>query len=134
MARWAGAVGWRLWLDPGVGFGKDARESTRLLSSVAKLRARSPGLAGLPWVVGFSRKRFVAELIGEASAAPLRCPDGTPTPHLQRRVTAGAIMTAWCVSRGVNMIRTHDVREAAMARQVQTRLEAEEAEEEGAPQ
>lgn len=61
-ARAAAAAGvppQRLWLDPGIGFGKDVEGNLSLL-------AQLPGLAALghPVVVGVSRKSFIGRLTG----------------------------------------------------------------------
>jgi dihydropteroate synthase len=55
----AGVPAHRVWLDPGIGFGKDAAGNLSLLAGL-------PELAGLghPLVVGASRKSFIGKITG----------------------------------------------------------------------
>jgi dihydropteroate synthase len=62
-ARDAGIAAERIWLDPGIGFGKDPRGNLRLLGALPDLAA-----LGHPVVVGASRKSFVGALTGAAVA------------------------------------------------------------------
>ena len=88
----------RIFLDPGIGFGKTQEHDLKLLS-------RLRGLTGLgyPVLVGPSRKRFIGRIIAEPRAAD--------------RIfgTAGAV--AWCATNGAAAVRVHDVK--AMAQVVQ---------------
>lgn len=58
-ARSAGVPAERVWLDPGVGFGKDVEGNLRLLAHLEDLAA-----LGHPVVVGASRKSFIGRLCG----------------------------------------------------------------------
>jgi dihydropteroate synthase len=84
-----------IWLDPGLGFAKTARQSVQLLSSLGRFRK-----TGYRVLVGPSRKSFIAEL------APN--PDGAP-PAPQDRLGGTAAAVATCVAAGVDAIRVHDV-------------------------
>jgi dihydropteroate synthase len=89
----AGAVGIgrdRLCIDPGIGFGKNLEHNLALLRAIGSFRE-----LGVPVLVGVSRKRFVGELSGADD----------PASRLEGSV-AGAV---WCASRGVEMVRVHDV-------------------------
>jgi dihydropteroate synthase len=55
----AGVAGERVWLDPGIGFGKDDAGNLALLAALPDLAA-----AGHPVVVGPSRKSFIGRLTG----------------------------------------------------------------------
>ncbi len=82
-------------LDPGFGFGKTPDENLRLLGSVDRLLD-----AGLPVMVGISRKSTIGVALGSATA---------PAPVDARLFgTLGA--TAVAVLRGATLVRTHDVR------------------------
>jgi len=84
-----------VWLDPGLGFAKTARQSAALLSSLGRFRK-----TGYRVVVGPSRKSFIAEL------APNH--DGErPAPEDRLGGTAAAV--AACVVAGVDAVRVHDV-------------------------
>jgi len=77
-------------LDPGVGFGKSAGQSTALLAATGRLAA-----IGRPVLVGASRKSFLGRLTGE--------------PDPDRRLEAGLAATAIAVFEGARIVRVHDV-------------------------
>ena len=52
----------KIWLDPGIGFGKDDAGNLSLLAALPDLAA-----AGHPVVVGPSRKSFIGRLTGHPS-------------------------------------------------------------------
>lgn len=81
----------RIWLDPGIGFGKTLAHNLALLAALPRLRAH-----GFPLLLATSRKRFIAAV--------------DPTgPNAGNRI-GGSIATAlWGVSRGCAMVRCHDV-------------------------
>ena len=89
-ARTAGCR--ELWVDPGIGFGKDLSDNLRLLAGLGELR-RS---LGVPVMVGVSRKRFIGELLAR--------PVG-------ERLFGTAAAVAVAVAAGVDAVRVHDVRE-----------------------
>jgi dihydropteroate synthase len=55
----AGIPHGRIWIDPGIGFGKDAQGNVRLLAALPELAA-----LGHPVVIGASRKSFIGQLTG----------------------------------------------------------------------
>ena len=83
----------RVVIDPGLGFGKRTPQNLALLCRAGELGAR----LGCPVMVGPSRKRFIAELIGDEA--------GDMT--LRDRGTVGACLAA--VAGGAQLVRTHDV-------------------------
>jgi len=85
----------RIWLDPGIGFAKTARESLELI-------LRTPELVetGFPVLVGSSRKSFVAELAPDASGE-------RPDPRHRLGGTAATVTLA--VLGGARAVRVHDV-------------------------
>ena len=93
----AGVARQRLWLDPGIGFGKTPAHNLALLAALPRFVA-----LGFPVLLGASRKRFIAALdpLGEAADGRL---GGSLAAHL-----AGA-------AAGVAAVRVHDVRETAQA-------------------
>jgi dihydropteroate synthase len=78
-----------IWLDPGLGFAKNARQSFELLARLGELTAE-----GVPVVVGASRKSFIASV------------DGAP-PNDRIGGTIAACLAA--VERGARVLRVHDV-------------------------
>ncbi|RMF87274.1 MAG: hypothetical protein D6739_01945 [Nitrospirae bacterium] len=104
-ARAAGIARDRIWLDPGIGFGKDDPGNLALLAALPDLAA-----LGHPVVVGPSRKSFIGRLTGApvgdrlpgtlAALEPaLRCPRAVvrvhdPAPVRQYLAVARAILEA----------------------------------------
>ncbi len=84
-----------VWLDPGLGFAKTARQSAELLSSLGRFRK-----TGYRVLVGPSRKSFIAELAPDPSG-------GRPPADARLGGTAAAV--AMCVAAGVDAVRVHDV-------------------------
>ena len=80
-------------LDPGLGFGKDVAENLQLLQQLEDLQA-----FGLPILIGLSNKRF----IGAVTEQPL-----------EQRSVGNIAATAWALSRGAQIIRTHQPFEIA---------------------
>ncbi len=89
----------RLWLDPGLGFGKTARHNLELLRRLPELKA-----LGLPLVVGASRKKFLGKILG------------TDDPTDRKEGTAATV--ALSIAGGADMVRVHDVREMARVAKV----------------
>ncbi|KAK4130217.1 Dihydropteroate synthase [Trichocladium antarcticum] len=97
-AEAAGIRRWRVVLDPGLGFAKLGPQNVRVLRGLEELRAW-PGLAGMPWLVGSSRKSFIGKVTG------------VPTPR--ERIWGTAATVAAAVQGGADVVRVHDVREMA---------------------
>jgi dihydropteroate synthase len=93
-----------IWLDPGIGFGKTRAHNLALLAHLGPLVAAADA-EGFSTMVGTSRKSFLAALGG-----PPRPPEPATaaTPPADR--LEGSLATAvWAMSRGVGMVRVHDV-------------------------
>ncbi|KAK4157339.1 putative dihydropteroate synthase [Chaetomidium leptoderma] len=97
-AEAAGVRRWRIVLDPGLGFAKVGRQNVDVLRHLDELR-NWPGLQGLPWLVGSSRKSFIGRVTG------------VPTP--KERIWGTAATVAAAVQGGADVVRVHDVREMA---------------------
>jgi len=97
----AGVAREKIWLDPGVGFGKHmTRHNLPLLAGLDRI----VGL-GFPVLLGVSRKSFVSALDG-----------GDRGPHAR---LGGSIAGAlWGAQAGVAAVRVHDVRETVQALRV----------------
>lgn len=100
----AGVPREKIWLDPGIGFGKTPAHNLALLAALPRLVA-----LGYPVLLGASRKRFIAALdpLGAEPAARL---GGSLAVHLH-----GAVA-------GVAAVRVHDVRETVQALSVWTAI------------
>jgi dihydropteroate synthase len=94
----AGVAEERVWLDPGIGFGKNLDHNLELLRRLGELHE-----LGRPLVVGTSRKSFLGKIDGSAVEDRL---GGT---------IASSILAA---AEGADVIRVHDVAEAAQAAKV----------------
>lgn len=92
----------RIWLDPGIGFGKTAAHNHELLRRLGELR----GL-GRPLVIGTSRKSF----LGSA--------DGSPAGERLGGTIASSVLAA---AEGADVLRVHDVAEVAQALTVATAI------------
>ena len=95
-AEAAGVEKRRIVLDPGIGFGKTIEHNLRLLKEIDRFSKH-----GYPVLLGASRKRFLGEITGEPDAAG--------------RDDATTATTCWGITRGVSIVRVHDVRAARHA-------------------
>lgn len=93
-AEEAGIRRWRIILDPGIGFAKTLEQNLELLQRQAELR-EFPGLEGLPWLVGTSRKAFIGKVTGVEEA--------------RQRVWGSAAAITAAIQGGADIVRVHDV-------------------------
>jgi dihydropteroate synthase len=98
----AGIAEERIWLDPGIGFGKTAEHNMELLRRLGELRE-----LGRPLVIGTSRKSFIGRLDGSAAGERL---GGT---------IASSVLAA---VEGAAVLRVHDVAEVRQALTVATAI------------
>jgi dihydropteroate synthase len=80
----------RIWVDPGIGFGKRAEHNLALLGRLKEICER----LAVPVMVGVSRKAFIGQLTGRIAA--------------ERQFGTAAAVTA-CVLAGARAVRVHDV-------------------------
>lgn len=103
----AGVVRDRIWVDPGIGFGKHITEhNVPLLAQLERVVA-----LGWPVLLGASRKAFIGAL------------DGGKVPAAQRLGGSIAVALAGAAA-GVAAVRVHDVRETVQALRVWQAIEA----------
>lgn len=86
----------KIWLDPGIGFGKTLDHNLLLLKNLDQVVAK-----GFPVLIGVSRKSFIGKVTG-VDIADARMPGS-----LAAQVIAQ--------SNGAQIIRTHDVKESKQA-------------------
>lgn len=91
----------QVWIDPGIGFGKTAAHNLALLRHLDRFVA-----SGWPVLIGTSRKSFLGTLTPG--------PDGAPAPP-EDRIEPTVATTVWAMTRGVDVLRVHDVRPVAHA-------------------
>jgi dihydropteroate synthase len=97
----------KLWLDPGIGFGKTTGHNLALLAHaehfVALARRYGAGV-----LIGTSRKRFLGEL-------------GRESLDVDQRFEASLATAAWAMLQGVSMVRVHDAVAAVQLRELLVR-------------
>jgi dihydropteroate synthase len=91
----AGIAEQRVWLDPGIGFGKAAEHNMELLRRLGEL-----GELGRPLVIGTSRKSFIATV------------DGADAGERLGGTIASSVLAA---AEGAEVLRVHDVAELGQA-------------------
>jgi dihydropteroate synthase len=94
-ARAAGVAEERIWLDPGIGFGKTAEHNLELLRRLSELTE-----LGRPLVVGASRKSFIGRLDGSAAG---------------ERLGGSIASSVLAAAEGADVLRVHDVAEMSEA-------------------
>jgi len=88
----AGIAEERVWLDPGIGFGKTVAHNLELLRRLGELVE-----LGRPVVVGTSRKSFLGRL------------SGSPGREVGDRVAGTIATNVLALERGATIFRVHDV-------------------------
>jgi dihydropteroate synthase len=88
----------RVWLDPGIGFGKTLEHNLELLRRLDEIVA-----IGRPVVIGTSRKSFLGKITGRDVA---------------ERLPASIATNVLAYERGATVFRVHDVAEVADALKV----------------
>jgi dihydropteroate synthase len=86
----------KIWIDPGIGFGKTLDHNLALLRALPTFVQ-----TGFPVLVGVSRKSFISHLTGESE----------PT----KRFPGSAAAALWAAHCGVQALRVHDVAETLQA-------------------
>jgi dihydropteroate synthase len=84
----------RIFIDPGIGFGKTLEHNLKLLANIDKFIK-----TGYRVLVGPSRKKFIGTLTGKNNPAD--------------RIFGTAAAVALCASAGVSILRVHDIAEMA---------------------
>jgi dihydropteroate synthase len=85
----------RIWLDPGIGFGKTLEHNLELLRRLRELRE-----LGRPLVVGTSRKSFIGKV---------------DCSGVEDRIGGSIASSVLAVAEGADVLRVHDVAEMAQA-------------------
>lgn len=93
-------------LDPGIGFGLTKRENLLILQELDSLHQ-----AGFPIFLGVSRKRFLVSILEENGFEV----NPETQEGFENRDTASAHLTTLAASRGVEVVRVHEVAPHRMA-------------------
>jgi dihydropteroate synthase len=107
IAEAAGVHPAKIWIDPGIGFGKTLQHNLALIRGLPRLRNRTERRL----VFGASRKSFIAKI--------------DPGAETDQRLggSIGAALAAW--EFGADMLRVHDVAETVQALKVWLAIGAE---------
>jgi len=100
----AGVARDRIWVDPGIGFGKRLEHNLELLARLDQIAA-----LGFPVVLGVSRKRFIRAIDAAGEDASDRLGGSL----------AGAL---WGARHGASVLRVHDVQATVQALKVWTAI------------
>jgi dihydropteroate synthase len=92
----AGVDARSVFVDPGIGFAKQLEQNVSLLRALPEVAAR----AGMPLVVGTSRKSFLGRILGDLDLD---------------RDGATLATTVWCFLNGASVVRVHDVESTVRA-------------------
>jgi dihydropteroate synthase len=124
----------RLWIDPGIGFGKTLGHNLDLLAHLDRFVD-----SGLPVAVGTSRKSSLGTLLAASDQRGRYCPeDAEPATAAPRaadievvppddRLEGSLATVTWAMAQGVDLVRVHDVAPTVQAVRVVTAdLSAEE--------
>jgi dihydropteroate synthase len=98
MAVAAGMDEEKVWVDPGIGFGKTLEHNLELLRRLGELRE-----LGRPLVVGTSRKSFIGKVDGS---------------EVEQRIGGSVATAVLAAANGADVLRVHDVAETAQALRV----------------
>ena len=91
----AGVAEERIWVDPGIGFGKTVEHNLELLRRLGEIAT-----LGRPVVIGSSRKRFLGEITGR---------------EIGERLGGTIASNVLALAAGADVFRVHDVAEAREA-------------------
>ena len=103
----AGVAKDKIWLDPGIGFGKTLEHNLALLGHLDRFVT-----SDYPVLLGVSRKRFIAG-----------CCEGFANPDTDQRLPGTLAANLMGVQAGVHALRIHDVAEHRQAIAVQCSVE-----------
>ncbi len=106
IARRAGISEDRIIVDPGIGFGKTVRHNLEIIKNLDFFKS-----LGRPILSGVSRKSFIVKILKESG---IRDADIESTGRLAGTISSCALS----ISKGANILRVHDVKEAVQAARI----------------
>ena len=86
-------------IDPGIGFGKGTKHNVDILGQLDKFKCLD-----LPIMIGSSRKSFIGKVLGHLG--------DNDTDGNNSRLIGTLVTLVVAVSKGANIVRVHDVKEA----------------------
>ncbi|KAA0235161.1 MAG: Dihydropteroate synthase [Acidimicrobiales bacterium] len=101
-----------VWIDPGFGFGKTVSHNLDLLANIGAFVE-----TGFPVVLGTSRKSTLGVLVAQSDG---RVAADSGEVEVRDRLEASIATATWAMTRGVRMVRVHDVRGTVQAAKLVT--------------
>lgn len=98
IAKTSGIQAEQVWVDPGFCFGKEVRHNLEMVKNIDRLHT-----LGAPILLGSSRKSTLGGVTGAS---------------IDQRIAATITTSLWAQSKGVHMVRVHDVFENRQALQM----------------
>ena len=95
----------RVVIDPGIGFGKSLEHNLTIIRNIKEFKVH-----GCPVLIGHSRKSFLGQLL-DIPVSERDCPT--------------AVVSAFCVLQGADILRVHDVRATRQAVKLMSALACE---------
>ena len=92
----AGVPRSRIWVDPGIGFGKTLYHNLEILRRLSEMKT-----LGCAILIGTSRKSFIGRILARDRGGEL--------PPPQERVTGTGATVAISIANGASVVRVHDV-------------------------
>ena len=92
----------KIWFDPGIGFGKNLRQNLEILRNIRKFKLKNCGV-----LIGPSRKSWI---------------NAVDNSLVNQRIGGSLASVLYCLDRGVNIFRVHDVHETKQAIQIYNRI------------
>tara|TARA_Y100000590_G_scaffold228926_1_gene258292 strand:+ start:998 stop:1774 length:777 start_codon:yes stop_codon:yes gene_type:complete len=92
----------KIWLDPGIGFGKNLKQNLIILNKIDEFKLKNCGIA-----IGSSRKSWINNIDGSS---------------LENRIGGSLASVLYCLNKGVNIFRVHDVQETQQAIKIYNKI------------
>ena len=92
----------KIWLDPGIGFGKNLKQNLLILKNIRKFKLLKCGL-----LLGTSRKSWIR---------------GIDDSSIEKRLGGSIASVLYCLNQGVDVFRVHDVFETRQAIEVYKKI------------
>ena len=92
----------KIWLDPGIGFGKNLKQNLEILNKINNFKIKNCGL-----IVGSSRKSWINKIDGS---------------KVNNRIGGSISSVLYCLNKEVDIFRVHDVYETNQAIKVYKKI------------
>ena len=92
----------KIWLDPGIGFGKNLKQNLEILNNIKRFKIKNFGL-----VIGTSRKSWISKI---------------DSSLVSQRIGGSIASVLYCLNRGVDIFRVHDVHETKQAIEIYNKI------------